>query len=55
MVTKRKFLEIIKKASQPLTISGKRKNPKHYDDYSGKQTRQRNIVDTSGKRSDKSR
>ena len=54
MVTKRKFLAIIKKASQPLIISGKSRSLKRSGDYSGKQTRQRNAGDTSGKRSGKS-
>ena len=55
MISKRKFSALIKKASQPLTISEKSKSPKHDGDYSGKQTHQRKTVNTLEKRSGKSR
>ena len=55
MVDKKKFKEIIKLASRPITQDSRKSDKKKAYDYSGKRTRQRNVADTSEKRNDKCR
>jgi hypothetical protein len=52
-MSKKKFLRLIKLASQPLPKEAD-KQPRP-DSYSGKQTRLHKTANTSAKRSDKSR
>lgn len=52
---KQDFLKLVRRASQPIKQDLKKLEKKKVYDYSGKQTHQRNAVNTSGKRSDKSR
>ena len=54
-VTYKGFSTIIKKASQPLKSSSQKEGELNAGGYSGKKTRQRKTVSTSGKRHGKSR
>lgn len=53
-INKDDFKHIIKLASQPIKQDLKKSGKKKAYNYSGKQTRQRNVADTSGKRNGKS-
>jgi hypothetical protein len=54
IISKSEFRSIIKLASRPIREVSEKLGKKKADDYSGKQTRQRNTGDTSGKRSGRS-
>lgn len=54
-ISKKEFKSVIMLASRPITQDSRKSGKRKVDDYSGKQIRQRNAGDTSGKRSDKFR